>query len=124
MYLLDSDILIWMLRKNTKIIDKISILKQKSPMEISVISVSEIYRNIFPSEITETEEFLNKHIILVVDAKIAKMAGLYWKDYHRNLLNLSLTDCLIAATANIHDLTLVSLNKKHFPMKDIKLLDF
>lgn len=101
--------------------DRISELKKKSELTISVISIAEIYRNIFPSEIIETEEFIKKHVIFDVDTETAKMAGLYWKKYHKNLQNLSLADCLIAATANINKLTVVSLNKKHFPMKDIKL---
>ncbi len=123
MYLLDTDVLIWILRGRDEIIDKISQLKEKSPVCISVISIAEIYQNIFPSELTTTEEFLNLHNIFEVDAKIAKIAGLYFQQYSKQLQNLSLADCLIAATANAHDLSLVTLNIKHFPMKDIKLLN-
>lgn len=123
MYLLDTDILIWILRGKQEIINKISSLKDKSLLCISVISVAEIYKNIFPSELTVTEDFLQQHIIFEVDQKIAKLAGLYWQQYSKKLKNLTLTDCLIAATANINDATLVSLNTKHFPMKDINLLN-
>lgn len=122
MYLLDSDVLIWVLRGNKKIIDKVLILKDKSALCISVISIAEIYKNIFPSELTGTEDYLNQHIIFEVDEKIAKVAGLYWQQYAKRLKNLSLTDCLIAGTANVKNATLVSLNIKHFPMKDIQLL--
>lgn len=104
--------------------DRISKLKKESELAISVISIAEIYRNIFPSEIIETEEFIKEHVIFDVDTNTAKMAGLYWKEYHKSLQNLSLADCLIAATTNINEATLVTLNNKHFPMKDIKLLDF
>lgn len=124
MYLLDTDILIWILRENKSIIKKVLDLSRKSSLYISVISIAEIYKNIFPSELIYTEELLNRHIILDVDRNIAKMAGLYFKDYSKNLKNLSLNDCLIAATANFSDLIVVSLNKKHFPFKGIKLLDF
>ena len=123
MYLLDSDILIWILRNNKNVVNQISQLKKKSELAISVISIAEIYRNIFPSEIVETEQFIKRHIIFDVDTQIAKMAGFYWQEYHKNLQNLSLTDCLIAATANTNSATLVSLNTKHFPMKDIRLLN-
>ncbi len=124
MYLLDTDILIWILRENKLIIKKVLDLNRKSSLYISVISIAEIYKNIFPSELIYTEELLNRHIILDVDRNIAKMAGFYFKEYSKNLKNLSLNDCLIAATANLSDLTVVSLNKKHFPFKEIKLLDF
>lgn len=123
MYLLDTDVLIWILRGNEQVIETISTLKDKSPLAISVISTAEIYKNIFPSELTATEDYLNQHIIFEVDQKIAKAAGLYWQQYAKKLTNLSLTDCMIAGTANINDLILVSLNAKHFPMKDIQVLD-
>jgi len=123
MFLLDTDVLIWILRGKKEFVEKISSLKDTSPLSISVISIAEIYKNIFPSELTVTEDFLNQHIIFDVDQKIAKSAGLYWQQFAKQFKNFSLTDCLIAATANIHMATLVSLNTKHFPMKDIKLIN-
>lgn len=123
MFLLDSDVLIWVFRGKEEIIRKISQLKDESPLAISVISIAEIFKNIFPSELTIVEDYLEQHIIFEVDQKIAKIAGLYWQQYNKQLKNLSLTDCLIAGTANVNDLTLVSLNTKHFPMKDIKILN-
>jgi|SRR3989344_6677035 len=123
MYLLDTDILIWVLRGKKEIIDKVLNLKDKSALSISVVSVAEIYKNIFPAELTATEDYLQQHIIFEVDWKIAKIAGLYWQQYTKKLKNLSLMDCLIAGTANINNATLVSLNIKHFPMKDIQVLN-
>ena len=121
-YLLNTDILIWILRDNQRIIKKISNLRHKASISISVISIAEIYQNVFPSELTDTEDLINEHIIFGVDQKIAKLGGLYWQEYSKKLKNLTIADCLIAATANLNGLTLVSLNKKHFPMKDIKFL--
>ena len=103
--------------------DRISKLNKKSELAISVISIAEIYRNIFPSEIIDTEEFIKKHVIFDVDTKTAKMAGLYWKGYHESFQNLSLADCLVAATTNINEATLVTLNRRHFPMEDIQVLN-
>ena len=123
MYLLDTDVLIWVLRGKKDIVDKVSELKNKSPLGISVISTAEIYKNIFSSELTVTEDYLGQHIIFDVDQKIAKTAGLYWQQYAKQLKNLSLIDCLIAGTANVNSLILVSLNTKHFPMKDIQVLN-
>lgn len=123
MFLLDTDVLIWVLRGNREIIEKISSLKDKSQLAISVISIAEIYKNIFPAELTVTEDYLEQHIILEIDARIAKIAGLYHQQFSKKLKNLSLTDCLIAATANVNDATLVSLNIRHFPMKDIQILN-
>lgn len=123
MFLLDSDVLIWILRGREEVKNKISKLKEEAPQAISVISIAEIFKNIFPSELSTTEEFLDLHVILDIDTKTAKIAGLYCQHYQKHIKNLSLEDCLIAATANVNNLTLVSLNTKHFPMKDIKTLN-
>jgi len=123
MFLLDTDILIWILRGKKEVREKVSKLKEKSPLAISVISIAEIFRNVFPSELSTTEDFLNQHIIFNLDQKTAKIGGLYCQQYSKQLKNLTLDDCLIAGCANVNDLTLVSLNTKHFPMKDIKTLN-
>lgn len=123
MYLLDTDVLIWILRGRKDIIRKIDKLKNLSQLSISVISIAEIYKNIFPSEQLSTDELIGGHIVLEIDQKIAKTAGFYWQQYSKELKNLSLTDCLIAATANTNDAILVSLNSKHFPMTNIKVLN-
>jgi len=123
MYLIDTDILIWVLRGDKKYKELFLSIKNKESLAISVITVAEIYKNIFPSELLKTENLLNEFEVYDVTASVAKQSGLYWQEYRKKLINLSLLDCFIAATANLHDSTLVTLNKKHFPMKDIKLLD-
>lgn len=123
MYLIDTDILIWVLRDNEKYISLFLKLARKDSLAISTISVAEIYKNIYPGELIKTEKLLNELQNLDVTPLIAKQAGLYWQEYSKNLKKLSLTDCLIAATASTNEAILVSLNRKHFPMKDVKLLD-
>jgi|SRR3989344_3782576 len=123
MYLLDTDILIWILRGKKEVVNKISRLKDEAPLGLSVITIAEIYKNIFPSELITTEDHLSHYVIFDVNQQIAKMAGLYWQEYSKKLKNLSLSDCLIAAAANTNSATLVSLNARHFPMKDIRVLN-
>src|SRR3990170_6619662 len=121
MLLLDTDVLIWLVRGNAKLLKAIEGLKKGEVCSISTITIAEIYKNIFPSEIQSTDELIYQHIIYPVDDIIAKQAGFYWQEYSLKLMKLTLTDCLIAATAKINNLVLVSLNTKHFPMKDIKI---
>ena len=122
MYLIDTDIIIWVLRNNQKYKKLLKNLSKKGVLYISTITIAEVYKNIYPIEYTDTEEILNQFKSIDVTPFIAKQGGFYWQQFHKKLQNLSLADCLIAATANVHEATLVSLNKKHFPMKDIKLL--
>ena len=121
MYLLDTDVAIWLLRGRGDVIDRIEELSLDGAMCLSVISVAEIYKNVFPVELTRTEELIDEHQILNVDIKIAKAAGWYWQTFSKKLRTLSLTDCLIAATARVHNCRLVTINAKHFPMTDIEV---
>ena len=123
MYLIDTDILIWVLRENKKYQNLIIKLAKKGTLSISTATIAEIYQNVYPSELVKTERVLGDLKSIDVNPLIAKQAGLYWQKYSKNLQKLSVIDCIIAATAALNDLTVVSLNKKHFPMKDIKLLD-
>ena len=123
MYLVDTDVLIWALRGNKSFEDLLQNLKDKGSLSISTVTIADIYKNIFPSEIVKTEKVLSELQTWDVTEEIAKQAGLYWQEYIKRLKNLSLIDCFIASTANVNNLTLVSLNAKHFPMKDIKTLN-
>lgn len=123
MYLIDTDILIWVLRDNERYVDLLTKLARKGTLYISTITIAEVYKNIYSAELIRTESILMELQSLDVTSLIAKEAGFYWHDYSKKLKNLNITDCIIAATANLNDLTVVSLNKKHFPMKDIKLLN-
>lgn len=123
MHLIDTDIIIWALRNNQKYIRLLKKLSKRGDLYISTITIAEVYKNVYPTEYTNTEEILSKFRSIDITSLIAKNGGFYWQDFHKRLQNLSLADCLIAATANLSDLTLVTLNKKHFPMKNIKLLD-
>lgn len=119
MFLLDTDILIWAIRGRKDVVDTLQALKDLGPTSVSVISVGEIYQNVFPSELTETEDFLLDHDLYLVDYKIAKQAGFYRQEYRKMAEKLSLDDCFIAATAKMNDLRLLTMNTRHFPMKDI-----
>lgn len=124
MYLIDTDILIWVLREDKKYQSLIIKLAKKGALSISTATIAEIYQNVYPFELIKTESVLADFQSIDVNPTVAKQAGLYWQKYSKNLQNLSIIDCIIAATANINGATLVTLNRKHFPMKDIKLLDF
>ncbi|MEK7617411.1 MAG: type II toxin-antitoxin system VapC family toxin [Patescibacteria group bacterium] len=124
MHLIDTDIIIWVLRNKQKYIKLLKNLSEKGTLHISTITIAEVYKNIFPSEYTKTEEILNQFRNFDVTPPVAKLGGLYWQEFNKKIQSLSLADCLIAATANINETILVSLNKKRFPMKDIKLLNF
>ncbi|MBI5358467.1 type II toxin-antitoxin system VapC family toxin [Candidatus Amesbacteria bacterium] len=120
-YLLDSDISIWIIRGDEKIIKSVASLVHNQQSVISILTVGEIYKNSFPEEELSNEHFFKWHKQIPIDFQIAKLAGEYWHKF-RNINN-NFVDYLVAATCKLNKFTLLTRNTKHFPMKDIKIID-
>ncbi|KKU90889.1 MAG: putative ribonuclease VapC [Microgenomates group bacterium GW2011_GWA1_48_10] len=123
MYLLDTDIVIWITRGRKDILDVVAKLVSEGGTAISTISIAEIYAGILPHEVEAIEIFLKEQEIIDVSLVIAKTGGYYWLENRKSLKNLNLADCIVAATAKIQNATLVTLNTRHFSMTDIKVLN-
>jgi predicted nucleic acid-binding protein len=63
------------------------------------------------------------HLSAACDPEIGRLGGLYWRD-HRHSHGTGLLDALIAATARLHDLRLMTRNVRHFPMLDDLLVPY
>jgi len=78
--------------------------------------VAELYASVREGAEREAlEVFLSVFDLVSVDGFIAEAGGLYRRDYFKSH-GVSLADALIAATASVRGATLVTLNRKHFPM--------
>lgn len=121
MYILDSDVIIWLLRRKQEIVDAVNNISSHNQTGISTITIAEVYKNMFPEETENTELVIEKQQIFVVTSEIARSAGTYWNKFHKKCLGLSLPDCIIAATAQNEKAKLLTLNDRHFPMKDIEI---
>lgn len=86
---------------------------------VSVISIAEIYSNIFTREYEMVEKFLSLLEIVNVDKVISRLAGSYRMKFYKFHF-LEIPDALIAASAKITDTILITRNLKHFPMDDIQ----
>lgn len=60
--------------------------------------------------------------ILAIDREVAEQFGRLGAESRRKGWGLEAVDALIAATAQVHDLTLATLNRKHFEKTGVKLL--
>ena len=89
MHLIDTDVIIWVLRNNQKYKKLLKKLSGKGVLYISTITIAEVYKNIYPTEYTDTEEILNQFRGLDVTPPIAKQGGFYWQEHHKNLQNLN-----------------------------------
>lgn len=112
--LFDSDVLIDYLRGHPDAVELIE--SSISEAYLSAISVAELYQGVRDGdERVKLSATLSAFSILSVTADIAEQAGLFSRKY-RSSHGAGLADCLIAATAEAHGLTLQTLNGKHSPM--------
>jgi len=123
MFVLDTDIVIWILRGDRKVISSVDKLIDNDRTGISTITIAEVYKYTFPSELHKNEDVINHQELFSVTKEIAVQAGLYWNQYHKKLLRLSLSDTIVAATCRSENCQLLTLNTRHFPMTDIKVLN-
>ena len=132
MYLLDSDVLIWHLRGHEPTVRLLRELAQErreeegegvSPLGCSVISVFEVRVGMRPEEEEATERLLSVLERYVVDESIAERAADYYRSFARQGIMLHIADLLIAATASLYRLGLVTYNRDHFPMEDVRLYE-
>ncbi len=112
--LLDTDVLIDYLRE---LPDAVAYLEGLDlPLFISAITIGELYSGVREgNERTTLAAFLKSFEIILIDDELAKRGGLICRDYRKSH-GAGLADALIAASTEIHDLTLVTMNRKHFPM--------
>lgn len=112
--LVDTDVLIDYLRSRPEAVQYIEGLTE--PLVVSAITVAELYAGVREgAERTALDTFVQAFTILAVDDEIAVNGGLYRRDYGKSY-GVGLADALIAATAEKHRATLVTLNDRHFPM--------
>ena len=121
--LLDSDVIIEILRGNRAIIGKLAALEGSgNPTYCTAIAWAEIFGGVRAGEETVTENFFAVRGEVLIDARTGRQAGVYLARYNRSH-GVELADALVAAAAASSGLRLWTLNRKHYPMKDLNLFD-
>jgi predicted nucleic acid-binding protein len=117
---LDTDVLIDLLRGRETIRDFLQDLVGRSVPCCSVVSVAEIHAGMRQEEAASTADLLDGLVILPVTREIAETAG-YFKRRSKSR-RLELADCLIAATAFVEGASVATGNAKDYPMPEITVL--
>mgnify|MGYP005850457473 CR=1 FL=1 len=121
-YVIDSDVLIDHLRGYRTALDFIdTLILDGAEVCFSVISEAEIYSNVQPGEEASILALFRALTRLNVNGVIARKAGEYRALYRRSH-GMALPDALIAATALVHQSTLITRNVRHYPMLDIQVV--
>lgn len=120
--LINSDVIIDYLRGLPQAITYLNNAQAKNICSISVITIAELYSGVREDNKRQIlENFLKEFRVTVLNETLAQKAGLFRRDYGKSH-GVGLADCLIAATAESLESTLITLNKKHFPMlKKVKI---
>jgi predicted nucleic acid-binding protein len=117
--LLDTEVLVDYLRDRDEAVAYLE--AHADSVLISAITVAELYAGVREGEERRRlAQFLAVLEIIPVDAAIAQKGGLYRRDYGPSH-GVCLADALIAATAELHQARLVTLNARHFPILEVEV---
>lgn len=119
-HLLDSDVLIWVLRGKPAAVEFVRGLQRDEVPAISALAFYEVWAGARPSEDETVSRFLSAFSMIPVDSGIATTAARYYREFRGKGVTLSAVDALVAATARVHGLILVTQNRRGFPMTDIE----
>lgn len=117
-YLLDTNILIYLSRGDEKVSKTLTGLNQEG-FFISIISHFEFLNGHKDTKhFKHLEQILQRVAPISLDCKISKRAALLDKETHKKL---KFKDLLIAATAQVEGLTLVTADKDFQKLKGLKV---
>ena len=121
-YLLDTSVIIDALngKRGRDLLFK-ELLQQGHLLACCSINVTEVYAGLRPHEEPRTRELLESLQYFPIVWPVARLAGVLKRDYARKGITLATTDATIAAVALHHQLTLITDNLKHYPMKELSI---
>lgn len=122
-YLIDTCVLIDHLRGYEPARDWLisSIVGNSDAVYISVITLTELLAGVIPRQEKPLRQLLSLMKCLGIEEPIGRAAGEYLRKWRLGC-GLDVPDALIAATAKQHGLSLVTLNRRHFPMDDLSIV--
>jgi predicted nucleic acid-binding protein len=115
--IIDSDILIWILRGRADIKDAFVRLVEhvENRLFITPVQMAEIYAGLKDREKIDTSLFLDSFQCLAADAAVGKLAGEYLRLYKKSH-GMTMADAVIGACAKIYGMRVWTMNRKHYPM--------
>jgi predicted nucleic acid-binding protein len=119
-FLLDSDVIIWHLRGKKEVTEMLRDLQRFGLPACSPLSILEVQLGVKKGEEEKTDRFLKSLRIFDVNMEIASKAAQFIRERKSKGITLDLPDSVIAATCILHELILVTCNKKHYPIPGIE----
>lgn len=120
-YLLDTNVIISYLRGLENTINFVNkLLKDGAILGCCPINITEVYSGIRDNERNKTENLINGLRFFPIEPEVAKLSGNIIRVYRAKGITLTIADATIAAVAIYNNLVLVTYNKKHYPMTELK----
>jgi predicted nucleic acid-binding protein len=113
-YLLDSGLVIRHLRGRKSAVRLLRGLGKTNRLCIATVTRVEIFAGMRPEEAYATRKLLSCFVNLDLNRQIADRAGEYVRSGYAARRQIQVPDAIIAATATINNLTLVTLNTADF----------
>jgi len=121
--LLDSDVIIELLRDNPRVVSAAAELAAAGiGTYCTPVSWAEVYEGLRAGEEPATDGFFEARGEVILDARAGRQAGKYLARYARSH-GLEVPDALIAAAAVTTGLRLWTLNRRHYPMTDVRFYE-
>ncbi|MGH8898020.1 MAG: type II toxin-antitoxin system VapC family toxin [Egibacteraceae bacterium] len=114
--LVDSSVLIDVLRDTPGAADALKQRRRSGLLHSSVVVSAEVLAGMRPAEEPRTRGLLELLEWHAVDELIAEEAGRLGRRWLRSHNGIDIADLLVAATAKVLDLELLTRNVRHFPM--------
>jgi hypothetical protein len=121
--LLDSDVIIEVLRGHRPTVDAVAALtKTGLPVCCCAVSWAEVYAGLRAGEEEATDAFFAARRALAIDTAMGRKAGAYLTRYRRSH-GLQIGDALIAGAASASGLHLWTLDRRDYPMEDVRFYE-
>lgn len=122
-YMLDSDAVIDYL---LNVAPSVAIIKrladEGSELCTCDVVVAEVYSGVRPEDQEKAAAFLDALSFVPSTHEASRQAGIWRYEYARRGTSLSVPDMLIAATAHLNNITIITGNKVHYPVPQLSLL--
>ena len=119
-FIFDTDVIIDILRDKKETVLQVEDWSYKADvLACSVITIAEIFAGMRSSEEKKTRELLDSLTKLPLSEEVAEIAGRLKGTTKSH--QLTLDDCVIAATALENEAMLFTKNTKHYPFKGLKV---
>lgn len=121
--IIDTDTVSYFFRNNARVVVKLDeYLKEHGFVYLSVVAYYEVLNGLYfkdaKNQIGQFEKFVELNKVLPLTDEIAKTSAKIYSDLRKKGQTVGHNDVLIAGTAIIHELTLITNNVSHFSRID------